>query len=117
MNKKTAPSRLKGKCRKLFPALLALCLVVVQQRQDSRAADASPSWQQEWQRVVAAAEKEGQVTVYAPPGKQYQDAIATFQEKYPRIYLNYVPGSGTNNSQKLLSERRADKYLADAFVG
>ena len=117
MNKKTAPSRLKGKCRKLFPALLALCLVVVQQRQDSRAADASPSWQQEWQRVVAAAEKEGQVTVYAPPGKQYQDAIGTFQEKYPRIYLNYVPGSGTNNSQKLLSERRADKYLADAFVG
>ena len=102
-------------CRVLAPALLGI--LVVQQPQDARAADASSSWQQEWQRVVTAAEKEGQVTVYAPPGKQYQDAIATFQEKYPRINLNYLPGSGTVNSQKLLSERRADKYLADAFVG
>jgi iron(III) transport system substrate-binding protein len=28
----------------------------------------------------------------------------------------YVPGSGTDNSQRLLAERRAGKYLADLFV-
>src|SRR5512146_3003328 len=115
MNRAAAPLTLRWICRALAPALLGI--LVLQQPQDARAADASSSWQQEWQRVVTAAEKEGQVTVYAPPGKQYQDAIATFQEKYPRINLNYLPGSGTVNSQKLLSERRADKYLADAFVG
>lgn len=80
------------------------------------AAQAKPDWQLERERTVAAAEKEGQVTVYGPPGKQYQDAIAAFQEAYPKIKLNYVPGSGTDNSQRLLAERRAGKYLADLFV-
>jgi ABC-type Fe3+ transport system substrate-binding protein len=65
---------------------------------------------------LAGAEKEGQVTVYAPPGKQHQDALMTFQEVYPKIKLNYVPGSGADNSQRLLAERRAGKYLADAVV-
>jgi ABC-type Fe3+ transport system substrate-binding protein len=65
---------------------------------------------------LAGAEKEGQVTVYAPPGKQYQDALAAFQQSQPRIKLNYIPGSGAENSQRLLAERRAGKYLADAIV-
>jgi iron(III) transport system substrate-binding protein len=73
-------------------------------------------WKREWERILAGAEKEGQVTVYAPPGKQYQDALMAFQEAYPRIKLNYVPGSGADNSQRLLAERRAGKYLADAIV-
>jgi ABC-type Fe3+ transport system substrate-binding protein len=77
---------------------------------------AQSDWKREWERVLAGAEKEGQVTVYAPPGKQYQDALMPFQEAYPRIKLNYVPGSGADNSQRLLAERRAGKYLADAIV-
>jgi ABC-type Fe3+ transport system substrate-binding protein len=81
------------------------------------AAEGKPAWQQEWERTLSTAESEGQVTIYAPPGKQYQDALGGFQEAYPKIKLNYVPGSGTNNSQRLLSERRAEKYLADVFVG
>ena len=117
MSPRTTASKLKRKCWVLARVLLGFCLTVVFWPQDLCAADANPSWQQEWQKVLTAAEKEGQVTVYAPPGKQYQDTIGMFQEKYPRINLNYVPGSGTNNAQKLLSERRADKYLADAFIG
>jgi iron(III) transport system substrate-binding protein len=81
------------------------------------AAEGRAAWQQDWERTVAGAEKEGQVTIYAPPGKQHQDALGGFQEAYPKIKLNYVPGSGTNNAQRLLSERRGEKYLADVFVG
>jgi iron(III) transport system substrate-binding protein len=77
---------------------------------------AQSDWKRDWDTAVGAAQAEGQVTVYAPPGKQYQDALAPFQDAYPRIKLNYVPGSGTNNSQRLLAERRAGKYLADVFV-
>ena len=72
---------------------------------------------QEWSKAVAAAEKEGQVTVYGPPGVTYQNAIAAFQDAHPKIRLVYVPGSGTNNSQRLVTERRAGKYLADLFIG
>jgi iron(III) transport system substrate-binding protein len=100
-----------------FTRAAVLATVIVLLPQAAKSAELARSWQQEWEKVVAAAEKEGQVTVYAPPSKQHQDAIGSFQEKYPRIKLNYVPGSGTNNSQKLLSERRGDKYLADAFIG
>jgi iron(III) transport system substrate-binding protein len=102
--------------RALVGFLLALSLTTVFPRMTDAAAGKA-DWQNEWEKTLAAAEKEGQVTVYAPPGKQYQDAIGSFQEAYPKIKLNYVPGSGTNNAQRLLTERRAGKYLADAFVG
>jgi iron(III) transport system substrate-binding protein len=74
-------------------------------------------WQEDWQKTVAGAEKEGQVTLYGPPGIAYQNAIGVFQERFPKIRLVYVPGSGSSNSQRLLAERRAGKYLADVFVG
>lgn len=77
---------------------------------------AQSDWKREWKKSLAAAEKEGQVTVYGPPGIQYQEAIRSFQEAYSKIKLVYVPGSGTDNSQRLLAERRAGKYLADLFV-
>jgi iron(III) transport system substrate-binding protein len=82
-----------------------------------QAAAAGVGWEAEWEKSLAAAEKEGSVTIYGPPGKPYQDAISSFQEAYPKIRLNYVPGSGTNNAQRLLTERRAEKYLADLFIG
>jgi iron(III) transport system substrate-binding protein len=82
------------------------------------AAMASKSdWQPEWEKTIGAAEKEGQITVYGPPGTTYQDAINAFQPSYPKIKLVYVAGSGTNNAQRLVTERRAGKYLADVFVG
>lgn len=71
----------------------------------------------EWDNALAAAEKEGQVTIYGPPGIDYQNAIGAFQEAYPKIKLVYVPGSGTNNAQRLVTERRAGKFLADSFIG
>ena len=80
------------------------------------AAESRPGWQLEWEKTVAAAEREGQVTIYGPPGRQYQEAIGSFQEVYPRIQMNYLPGSGTDNSQRLFSERRVGKYLADIFI-
>jgi len=57
------------------------------------------------------------VTVYGPPGVDYQNAIGAFQESFPKIKLVYVPGSGSNNAQRLVTERRAEKFLADLFIG
>jgi len=71
----------------------------------------------EWKQTVVAAEKEGVVTVYGPPGTDYQAAISSFQEYYPKIKLTYVAGSGTNNAQRLMAERRADKFIPDIFIG
>jgi iron(III) transport system substrate-binding protein len=92
----------------LLLAVLVNCSVVDVVRAQS---------QQDWGKLIAAAEKENQVTVYGPPGIAYQNAIGAFQDAYPKIKLVYVSGSGTNNSQRLVTERRAGKYLADLFIG
>jgi len=95
----------------LLSALLLFCVT------EAIAAAAKPEWQAEWDKTLAAAEKEGQVTVYGPPGTTFQDAISAFQSSFPKIKLVYVAGSGTANSQRLVTERRAGKFLADAFIG
>ncbi|HEX9453556.1 MAG TPA: extracellular solute-binding protein, partial [Candidatus Binatia bacterium] len=71
----------------------------------------------DWNSLVTAAEKEAQVTVYGPPGISYQNAVSAFQDSLPKIKLVYVAGSGTDNAQRLVTERRAGKYLADLFIG
>jgi iron(III) transport system substrate-binding protein len=71
----------------------------------------------EWERAIAAAEQEGQVTIYGPPGITYQNAINAFQDAFPKIKLVYVAGSGTNNAQRLVTERRAGKYQFAAVSG
>lgn len=66
----------------------------------------------EWERTVKAAEQEGQVTVY----KLGTDAeFHAFQKRYPKIKLNLVAGSGSQNLQRIMAERRAGKYLVDVI--
>lgn len=108
---------LKTLSRFSIPFLAAIFCLVSFPIAPAAAASAKAGWETEWEKTVAAAEKEGQLMFYAPPGKQYQDAVTAFQKYYPKIKLTYVPGSGTNNAQRLLTERRAGKFLGDIFIG
>jgi iron(III) transport system substrate-binding protein len=64
----------------------------------------------EWERTVKAAEQEGQVVVYKlGPDAEWH----AFQKRYPKIKLVLVPGSGAQNLQRILAERRAGKFLPD----
>jgi iron(III) transport system substrate-binding protein len=76
---------------------------------------AASSWQAEWQRTVDAAKKEGQVTIYPGAGQSLLPIEAgVFQKRYPDIKVVTVV---TGDNVRLLSERRAGKYLADIVVG
>src|SRR4030095_4008047 len=72
------------------------------------AADAKPAWQAEWEKVLAAAKKEGQVAIYI---SGYEEILPDFQKEYPEIKVNAVTGRGSQVGQRLLAERRAEKYL------
>jgi ABC-type Fe3+ transport system substrate-binding protein len=72
--------------------------------------ESKPTWQQEWEKTLDAARKEGQVTVYI---SGYEEVLPDFQKDYPEIKVNAVTGRGSQISQRLLAERRAEKYLAD----
>lgn len=70
--------------------------------------------QSEWEKTVQAAKKEGQVTVYI---SGYEAVLPAFQKAYPEIKLVGITGRGVQLGQRLMSERRAEKYLADVYSG
>jgi ABC-type Fe3+ transport system substrate-binding protein len=76
------------------------------------AAQAMPAWQIDWERTVEAAKKEGQVAVYI---SGYEEVLPEFQKDFPEIKVHAVTGRGSQMAQRLLTERRGDKYLADVF--
>jgi iron(III) transport system substrate-binding protein len=79
------------------------------------AAEKNLSWQENWEKTVAAAKSEGQLTLYGNRG--YDIHFREFQKKYPDIKVTTVLGRGAEIGTKLMSERRAGKYLADLYVG
>ena len=77
---------------------------------DIAAAQPKPAWQQEWDRTLEAAKKEGQVAVYI---SGYEAVLPHFEKEFPQIKVVAVTGRGNQLGQRLLTERRADKHLAD----
>jgi iron(III) transport system substrate-binding protein len=77
---------------------------------DTAAAQPKPAWQQEWDRTLEAAKKEGQVAVYI---SGYEAVLPHFEKEFPQIKVVAVTGRGNQLGQRLLTERRADKHLAD----
>src|SRR5712692_719601 len=80
------------------------------------AVESPPLRQAEWEQVVKAAEREGQVTIYIA-GYEAVLASGIFQKTYPKIRVESVTGSGTQLAPRIASERRAGKYLADVYNG
>ena len=74
------------------------------------AADVKPSWQIEWERTLAAAKKEGQVTIYI---SGYDAVIPVFQKEYPDIKVVLVAAPGVQLGQRVMAEQRAGKYIVD----
>src|SRR6516162_4512382 len=93
------------KCMFLFRSLAFLAVV-----NGTLGAQAKPAWQQEWEKTVEAAKKEGQLTVYI---SGYEAVLPFFEKEFPEIKLTAVTARGNQLGQRLLSERRAEKYLAD----
>jgi ABC-type Fe3+ transport system substrate-binding protein len=92
-------------------ALLPMLSVVNFTSRDVQAAETNkPAWQVEWEKTLDAAKKEGQVTVYI---SGYEEVLPDFHKEYPGIKVTAVTGRGSQISQRLLAERRAEKYLAD----
>ena len=67
--------------------------------------------QEEWDRTIKAAEKEGQLTLYANEG--IEGSINDFQKRFPRVKVVLVSGRSGQLVTRLMAERRAGKYLAD----
>ena len=75
------------------------------------AADAG--WEAEWDRTVKAAEKEGQVVIYALSEIGDVFVHSAFQRKFPKIKVSMVSARGVELVSRIMAERRAEKFLVD----
>src|ERR1700741_5291563 len=75
--------------------------------------------QARWEDAVRAAEKEGEVTVYATNSVGDLEVIwNAFKKKFPKIKLNSVGISTTSEIvTKVMAERRASQFLVDVMLG
>ena len=77
------------------------------------AAESSQSWDQ----VVAAAKKEGMVSIIGPQGEETRDALAqAFQKKYPDIKVEVQTIAPNQVGPKLLNELAAGRNGTDVVI-
>ena len=82
------------------------------------AAQSSPlDWQSEWQRVMAAAKKEGKVVVSVPPGAELRKALKETFERRFAIELELVTGRGSTIVKKIADEHTAGVQFFDVHTG
>lgn len=74
-------------------------------------------WKTDWKEVLAAAEKEGEVTLYGQARYGVRDALVEFAKVYPKIRLDFIGGQGSELAKKVMAEKRAGKNLVDVAVG
>ncbi len=79
-------------------------------------AGAAPAWQEEMDRVIQAAKKEGTLAIIGPPGADRRDSLTVpFQKKYG-ISVEYWAEPGPGIPPRLMAERQAGRYLWDIVI-
>src|SRR5438105_4952987 len=72
----------------------------------------------EWDALLQAAKKEGELVVFLGRAstRQLRDAFPVFEQKFG-IKVTQVAGSGNENADKVLAERDTGIYTGDVWMG
>lgn len=81
------------------------------------AAHAADGWKAKWDKVVAAAEKEGKVVVSGPSGSLWRNELLRFHQSYPKIAIEVTPFAGRDFWPRAIKEQEVGKYLWDLRIG
>jgi len=76
----------------------------------NRAFSGEAASQNEWEKIVKAAEQEGEVVYSASGSHRF---LEEFHKSYPRIKTTSISASCNDVVARIMTERRAGKYLAD----
>jgi iron(III) transport system substrate-binding protein len=96
--------------KSLFASLAVASVLALAAQSFSAQAD----WKKDWEQTLAAAKKEGQVTIYI---YRYEGLLQDFKREYPGITVQAVTGRGSEMSNRIMAERRAGKFIADVYSG
>ncbi len=81
------------------------------------AANAPAAWQQDWEKTLVAARKEGKVVALSSLGGQSNQIIAAALKERLGVNIEFIVGRGPENITKVQNERRAGLYLEDMYLG
>jgi iron(III) transport system substrate-binding protein len=70
-----------------------------------------------WEQTVAAAKKEGSVTISALSGELLRQALLSFEQDYPGIKVEYHAMNGRDFRSRVLKERELGQHLWDLRIG
>ena len=113
---KTLPHRNTG--RIFFYVFIAIVASLFAPDFALHAAQPRPDWKPEWETTQRAAQKEGRLVVYGPPGVDQQKLYTEiFQQTFPKIKVNYTPGRMSEIMSRIMAEQRAGMRQADLVLG
>ena len=113
---KTLPHRNTG--RIFFYAFSAIVVSLFAPNFALHAAQPRPDWKTEWETTQRAAQQEGRLVVYGPPGVDQQKLYTEiFQQTFPKIKVNYTPGRMSEIMSRIMAEQRAGMRQADLVLG
>jgi ABC-type Fe3+ transport system substrate-binding protein len=96
--------------------LLSVLVSVISCLAFSAAVRAQSAWQSEWERILAAAKKEGTAVVGIPASSELRKAIGTrFKEKFG-VDVELFPSRGPENVTRILKEYSAGVRYFDVLV-
>jgi iron(III) transport system substrate-binding protein len=96
---------------KIFRTLLAIAGVFVS---SAAALGAQADWKKDWEQTLAAAKKEGQVTIYI---YRYEGLLREFKRDFSGIDVVSVTGRGNELTNRIMAERRAGRFIGDVYSG
>jgi iron(III) transport system substrate-binding protein len=76
------------------------------------------NWKADWDATVRAAEKEGQLVIYGPRGRDQEILYSEmFVKAFPKIRVQYTPGRLSQMISRLMAEQRAGVRQVDLLLG
>src|SRR5918992_3070610 len=74
-------------------------------------------WKKAWDGTLAAAQKEGKVTVVGSPDPVMRnEVIPAFEKRYPGIKVDYLAGRSAEIVERVKLERASGIYAVDAYL-
>lgn len=95
----------------------AAVIVAVVGLSHATGANAAEDWKARWDKVVAAAEKEGRLVVSGPSGSLWRNELLKFKKAYPKIAIEVTPFASRDFWPRILKEREVGKHLWDLRIG
>src|SRR5262249_6215559 len=102
----------------LYVQIVAACGWLVCARGYSIAAQALANWKTDWETTLSAAEKEGQLVIYGPRGRDQEVLYSEiFPRAFPKIRVQYTSGRLSQQISRLMAEQRAGVRQVDLLMG